>query len=75
MSKQKIKVGKIIIQNGIYPEKHELETANIFTKLGKDVEFIAPSKTRKAKTPDVIIDGMNWEIKSPLGSSKYNIQN
>ncbi len=75
MSKLKIKVGKIIIPNGVYPEKHELETANIFTRLGKDVEFLAPSKTKRAKTPDVIIDGVTWEIKSPLGNSKYNIQN
>lgn len=75
MSKPKLKVGKIIIPNGIYPEKHELATANIFTRLGKDVEFLAPSQTKKAKTPDVIIDGVIWEMKSPIGNSKYTIQN
>ena len=73
--KQKVKSGKIIIPNGLYPEKHELETANIFTRLGKNVEFIETSKINRAQTPDVIIDGTVWEIKSPVGNSKYTIQN
>ena len=75
MPKPKLKVGKIIIPNGLYPEKHELATANIFTRFGKDVEFLAPSRTKKAKTPDVIIDNVIWEMKSPTGKSKYTIQN
>ncbi|HEY1645472.1 MAG TPA: hypothetical protein VGF75_03735 [Candidatus Saccharimonadales bacterium] len=75
MPKSKLKTGRIIIPNGIYPEKHELATANVFTKLGKDMEFLAPSKTRHARTPDVMIEGVIWEIKSPTGSSRYTIQN
>ena len=71
----KQKEAKIIIPGNVYPEKHELATANIFTKIGKNVEFLAPSRTKKANTPDVIIDGTVWEMKSPTGNSKYTIQN
>jgi len=75
MSKLNLKMGIIVIPNNVYPEKHELATANVFTKLGKNVEFLAPSRTKKAKTPDVMIDGEVWEMKSPIGNSKYTIQN
>jgi hypothetical protein len=75
MPQSKIRLGKITIPNGLYPEKHELTTANVFTKLGKDVEFIAPSQTKQSRTPDVMIDGVVWEVKSPTGSSRYTIQN
>lgn len=27
------------------------------------------------KTPDVLIDGVTWEMKAPTGGSKYTIQN
>jgi len=74
MPKPNLKMGKIIIPNGVYPEKHELATANVFTKLGKNVEFLSPSQTKKAKTPDVMIDSEVWEMKSPTGASKYTIQ-
>ncbi len=75
MPKPKTKAGKIVIPNGVYPEKHELATANVFTKLGVDVEFLAPSQTKHSRTPDVLIDGVVWEMKSPIGSSRYTIQN
>jgi len=75
MSRPRNISGKIIIPNGVYPEKHELETANVFTKLGKDVEFLAPSQTKRSRMPDVVIDGVIWEVKSPTGKSKYTIQN
>jgi hypothetical protein len=68
------KYGKIIIPYGVIPEKHELETANFFTELGKDVEFLAPSYTKGVYSPDVLIDGRIWEIKSPCGNSKRTIE-
>lgn len=37
--------------------------------------FLAPSRTVKGKTPDVQIDGVLWEIKSPTGSSKRTLDN
>ncbi len=73
--KKKTQKGKLVIPYGILPEKHELETANIFMAVGKDVEFIAPSRTTRSKTPDVKIDGILWEMKSPMGKSKNTIFN
>ena len=69
------KFGKIIIPVGTIPEKHELETASFFAELGKNVEFLPPSYSKGIYSPDVLIDGQRWEIKSPIGSSKRTIEN
>jgi hypothetical protein len=68
-------LGRSIVPYGVYPEKHEYETAEIFLKLGIDVEFIKPQNTKQATSPDVIIKGVAWEMKSPTGKGKYTIQN
>lgn len=69
------KTGKIIIPFGVFPERHELETASVFLAKGFDVEFIMPNRTRGSKTPDVKIDGTLWEMKTPMGKSKNTIYN
>jgi len=61
--------GKIILPNGLIPEKHELITANSFTSIGIDVEFIAPNRTKGARTPDIRMGDLLWEIKAPRGNS------
>ncbi len=71
----KKKIGETIIPLGVYPERHELETAAVFLLQGLDVQFLQPSNTRKSKTPDVMIGGVEWEIKAPTGGSRYTIQN
>jgi len=68
-----MKIGKII-PNGVSLEKHENDTVVFFTDLGYDVELIPPSNTPKAKTPDFIMDGKAWEMKSPQGSSRVTIE-
>ena len=68
--------GKIIIPGGMSPpETHELATADIFARAGMDVMFIKPSQIKGSKTADVMLDGERWEIKSPIGRSKYTVQN
>ena len=69
------KCGRIIIPCGVIPEKHELETATFFAGLGKDVEFLAPSYAKGVYSPDVLIDGQRWEIKSPCGKRPRTIEN
>ncbi len=73
--KKEIKPGKIIIPIGVFPEKHELETANVLAALGKNIEFLAPIYAKGVFTPDLIMDGQRWEIKSPCGNSKRTIEN
>jgi len=67
-------VQHIIIPTNINPrpERFEIEAASIIAEyLRADAVFIARNA---AKTPDVNIDGVEWEIKSPLGSSKHTIE-
>ena len=70
----KQRLGKIITPHGLRPEPHELETADIFTALGYNVEFLAPSRTKGSRTPDVNIGGVLWEMKSPTGNGRRVVQ-
>ena len=63
-----------IIPNGVLLEKHEYTTVLFFTKLGFDVELIPQSNIKGVHTPDIIIDGIKWEIKSPQGKSKASLE-
>ncbi len=67
--------GKTIIPFGAHPEKHEIEIANILNKYGKNVEFLIPLDIKNTRTPDIKMDGLLWEIKSPKGSSSRTIEN
>lgn len=46
----------------------------VFTELGYDVELIPTARQRQAKTADAIIDGLEWEFKTPRGRSTRSIQ-
>jgi hypothetical protein len=70
----RMKKGKII-PNGVILEKHEYKTILIFTEMGIDVELIPKSERKGIHTPDVIMDGLRWEMKSPKGEGKYSMQN
>jgi len=71
-----MKRGKIDISDLDFPpEKHEFDTAKYFADLGKDVVFIKPSTIKGQHTPDIRMDGFEWEIKSPQGNSKRTIEN
>ena len=64
---------RVIIPNTInpLPNEHEISAAHILARHYKTiVEFIAPIQSYKQKTPDIIMNGLLWEIKSPNGSSK-----
>ena len=67
--------GKTIIPFGVFVEQHELDVAKVLNKIGKDVEFILPSRVKFSRTPDIKMDGLLWEIKSPKGSSSRTIEN
>ncbi|MBQ9360510.1 MAG: hypothetical protein IJV16_03435 [Lachnospiraceae bacterium] len=57
------------------PEKHELSAAKYFADLGKDIIFIRPSDSKGIHRPDFLMDGVEWELKSPTGRSKRTIEN
>ena len=57
--------GKLIIPYGTNVWHHELLTAETLAGAGYTVEFLPANSTRYAKSPDVLIDGQKWEMKSP----------
>lgn len=67
------KLGKLTIPPDTFPERQELIVANVFIKLGIDVTFLKPSLGYKAKTPDIRMRDLDWEIKSPTGRTKHTI--
>ena len=75
MNNEKIVFGKTIIPFGVFVEQHELDVAKVLNKLGKDVEFILPSRVQFSRTPDIKMDDLLWEIKSPKGNSSRTIEN
>lgn len=54
------------------PARYEITAATLLADYFKaDVEFILRSNQ---KTPDFLINGVAWELKSPTGNGKYNVQ-
>ena len=69
-------LGKIDISElNTPPEQAEFETAKYFAALGKDITFIRPSSIPNQHRPDILMDGVEWEIKCPVGDSKRTIEN
>lgn len=62
------KPGKVIIPASVSPWDHELKTAHALAQCGYVVEFVVVSNGHKAKTADVMIDGILYEIKSPIAN-------
>ena len=57
------------------PEENELKVAKFFSEKGKNISFIRPSSIPGQRRPDIEMDGIEWEIKCPIGKSKRTIQN
>ena len=54
------------------PSKEEMSAADILVDFFQaNVKFV---KRNPGKTPDFLIKGVYWELKSPTGSGKHNIQ-
>ena len=69
-----MKKGKLI-QNGVHLEEHEYKTVKYFLEQGFDVELIPPSRIKNLRMPDITLQGVAWEMKSPSGDGKYTIKN
>ena len=70
----RMKRGKII-PNGVILEKHEYKTVLLFTEMGVDIELIPKSEKKGVHAPDIVMNGLRWEMKSPKGEGKYLMQN
>ena len=68
--------GQVIIPTNLSnpPAPHEVDVAWIIAKhYGQNVEFLKPIDDYKRKTPDFVMGGILWEIKSPQGKSRATI--
>jgi hypothetical protein len=58
----------------IAPEPYEIEVAWILARhFSATVEFLKPVDGYKIKTADIVMNGLMWEIKSPIGNSVTSI--
>ena len=68
----------VVVQINInpQPEEHEVTAAWILARhFGITIEFLKPIDGYKLKTPDINMNGIEWELKSPTGHSKTTISN
>ena len=75
---RKVNLAQVIITLGHprQPEQHEIDVAVILARHYKTaVEFLIPVDDYKRKTADIVMHGVQWEIKSPIGDSKSTIGN
>jgi hypothetical protein len=62
-----------IIPNGVLLRTHEFNTVVFLTECGFDVEFIPPKQAQGSKTPDIKMNGLKWEMKSPTKNGKHTL--
>lgn len=66
---------RIIIDSSINdpPKEHEFSAATVIAEYFRsNVVFI---RSANFKTPDFMVNGVSWELKSPMGSSTRTIEN
>lgn len=68
-----MKQGKIT-PNGVVLHRHENATVVFLTGQGFDVELLPPIQHKGARTPDIKMQGLEWEMKSPKSNGKYTIE-
>ena len=63
--------GKVIVPANANPWPHEQRVAKILALAGHAVEFIPESN---AKTADILLDGVEFEIKSPKSANANSLE-
>ncbi len=63
----------ILTQNGVHLNEHEYKTIKTLLNNGYDVELIPPSQVKGIHLPDIYMNSVAWEIKSPEGKGKNTI--
>ena len=68
-----MKQGKIT-PNGVVLHTHKNAAVVFLTEQGFDVELLPPVQRKDARTPDIRMNGVEWEIKCPVGKSANTIK-
>jgi len=72
----KKRIGTIIVPPGVFIAVHEkLAVDYLAVQLGYDVTFLVADRRKGSKTPDIQMQCLLWEIKSPKGKSSRTIEN
>ena len=66
--------GKISIPANTNVWEHELSTAKALANDGRRVEFLTAKESKHTKSPDIIMDGELWELKSPKTDKLSSIE-
>lgn len=66
--------GKIIAPANLNIQPHEMATARALADTGLDIEFIRRTWGNRVTSADVIINGVAWEIKSPIAGDKKGLE-
>ena len=64
----------ILKQNNVHLEDHEYETVKLLLSLGYDIELIPPSQIKGLRMPDLMMQGIPWEMKAPKGDGKNTVR-
>lgn len=64
----------MLIQNGVHLREHEYDTVKYLLNAGFNVELIPERQIKGINNPDIQIDGVIWEMKSPTGDSKNTMK-
>ena len=67
--------GGYIDYNGVKPNNNEQKSLEVLVRFGCRVSLIPRSRIDGVKTPDMMIGIESWELKCPIGGSKYTIAN
>ncbi|MCL2427541.1 MAG: hypothetical protein FWD05_14540 [Oscillospiraceae bacterium] len=76
--RKNIDISQVIIPVGHPnpPEPHEIDAASILARHYQcTVNFLIPVEDYKRKSADMVMFGVQWEMKSPIGASKSTIEN
>jgi hypothetical protein len=63
-----------ITPNGVVLHTHENATVVFLTEQGFDIELLPPLQQKGARTPDIRMNDLEWEIKCPVGKSANTIK-
>lgn len=64
----------LIVPIGAIVLPHELRTATQLMRRGYKVEFIVPEKVYYRKSPDILLNGVIYEMKAPIGGQRSTIE-
>ena len=68
-------MSRVIVPFNLEPEPHGLRIAAVVSEWYRvDVTFLVPRTGYKVKTPDILMRGNEWEIKSPTKFSGSTIE-